>query len=224
MRMAGVAKSVAARHRGKLNELKAEAKELERPDWVWHCLLVSFSTMGNSRGYDGLIKNKDNYSKVTFDSLARLAKKNRKSTLKEALHAAKVRMPDRKATWLFQNFDRISKIGGPVRAKQLLLSRPGPKAKMKFLESFKGIGPKYARNMMMDVYHPDFHESIAIDQRILSVSKELGLSFRNYGEHEQFYLDAAHDAALEGWELDRLVYWFKNEFLDGLCMERVGGS
>ena len=25
-----------------------------------------------------------------------------------------------------------------------------------------GIGPKYARNMMMDVYHPDFQESVAV--------------------------------------------------------------
>jgi hypothetical protein len=70
--------------------------------------------------------------------------------------------------------------------------------------------------MLMDVYHPDFRESIAIDLRILSISEKLRLSLKNYLEHQQCYLNVAHNAALEGWELDRLMYWFKKEFLDGL--------
>ena len=48
-------------------------------------------------------------------------------------------------------------------------------AKIQFLKTFKGIGQKYARNMMMDVYDKDFRDSIAIDARIDGILDKLGL-------------------------------------------------
>lgn len=62
---------------------------------------------------------------------------------------------------------------------------------------------------MMDVYHEDFRGSIAIDVRIKAISTALGVSFNTYEEHEQFYLDVAAEAGLNGWELDRLLFWFR---------------
>jgi hypothetical protein len=123
---------------------------------------------------------------------------------------------------LSENFDRISEMGGPPAAKQKLLSLNGRDAKIEFLESFAGIGWKYSRNMMMDVYHPGFRESIAVDARIKSMSKRFGISFKNSREHEQFYPGVAHDAGIEGWELDRLIYWFKVEFLTAMSSPPVG--
>jgi hypothetical protein len=39
-----------------LSKLREQGKALrERPDWLWHELLVSFSTWGNSRGWHGLV-------------------------------------------------------------------------------------------------------------------------------------------------------------------------
>ena len=52
--------------------------------------------------------------------------------------------------------------------------------------------------------------------RIESISEQFGLSFKNYLELEHFYLSVAHDAALEEWERDRLMYWFKEDFLGEL--------
>ena len=49
-------------------------------------------------------------------------------------------------------------MGGPERAKELLLAQPDRDAKIKFLKAFPGIGPKYARNIMMDVYHRQFRD------------------------------------------------------------------
>jgi len=83
---------------------------------------------------------------------------------------------------------------------------------MKFLKTFTGIGDKYARNMMMDVYHEEFRDSIAIDSRIKGLSKAWGL-VRAYDEHERFYLGVARAAGLNGWELDRLLYNFHDEFV-----------
>ena len=50
----------------------------------------------------------------------------------------------------------------------------------------------------MDVYHPDFRDSIAIDWRIEKISRALGVTFGSYLEEEQFYLHAAHAAGLNG--------------------------
>ncbi|HEY3853400.1 MAG TPA: hypothetical protein VGO67_03290 [Verrucomicrobiae bacterium] len=80
------------------------------------------------------------------------------------------------------------------------------------MKSFSGIGDKYARNIMMDVYHPEFRDSIAVDARIKALSNALGVSFDSYADHERFYLSVAHDAGLNGWELDRLIFHFQDEF------------
>ena len=84
---------------------------------------------------------------------------------------------------------------------------------MQFLDDFPGIGPKYSRNIMMDVYHEDFRESIAIDSRIMGIEKFHGLQFTRYEDHESFWLDVAHRAGLNGWELDRVMFGFQKEFL-----------
>jgi hypothetical protein len=218
--LAQQAKSLAAKHHDELDELKLAAKDLDRPDWLWHALLVSASTLGSSRGYKGLIENKENYNRVTFDNLAKLPQQGRHLVLGETLNAAKVRMAAIKAARLAKNFDCIVQLGGPLAAKQDLLSRNGCAAKIEFLRRFAGVGAKYSRNIMMDVYHPDFWETIAVDARVKEVSKCLGISFKNneYEEHERFYLGAAHEAGIQGWELDRLIYSFKEEFLRALSI------
>ncbi|GAB57136.1 hypothetical protein RNAN_0099 [Rheinheimera nanhaiensis E407-8] len=121
-------------------------------------------------------------------------------------------MPDRKADFILGCFNVVTGMGGLKVAKQNLLSANGREDKMKFLQQFPGIGPKYARNIMMDVYHEDFRDSIAIDVRIKAISEALGLKFKKYQEHEEFFLDVATAAGLNGWELDRLMYNFRDDF------------
>jgi len=87
---------------------------------------------------------------------------------------------------------------------------------MKFLEDFPGIGPKYARNIMMDSYHPLFRDRIALDSRVRSVSKKLGIDFKDYSDYENFYLRVAKEAGIEGWELDRLIWEHIDDFLKPL--------
>jgi thermostable 8-oxoguanine DNA glycosylase len=209
-----------ARHKdvkAKLAEGKARRKELDRPDFVWHELLLSFATMGNSRGAEGLIRNQHNYRRVTFEALTRKrTNASRLSALREVLRAAKVRMSDKKADWLMENYDRVAALGGPTKAKETLLNTEGREEKIKFWRGFKGIGKKYARNIMMDVYHPDFRNYIAVDERIKKITRALSLTFRTYEPEEQFYLDVAKQAGLQGWELDRMLYNFRDCILDGL--------
>jgi endonuclease III len=215
--LAGVLRTLAPQHRNKLEELKKRECESNRPDFIWHSLLESFATMGSSRGYAGLIDDSSNYNKVTFEALFLLSPPDRWRTLKETLRVAKVRMPDKKAEWLRENFERISTMGGPLAARAELFSRTTAEDKIKFLKRFKGIGPKYARNILMIVYDPQFRNFIAVDDRIKSISKSLGLSFRrSYPEEQQFYLDVAARAGLSGWDVDRLIYSFAKEVASAL--------
>lgn len=197
-----------------LVELKQDGtRKLGRPDFVWHELLQSFATMGNSRGAKGLIANQERYARVTFPVLASLSSAERLARLEETLAAAGVRMPKKKAAWLATNFDRIQAMGGLQAASEQALAQPGTVAKITFLQQFDGIGDKYARNIWMDVYHPDFRGTVAIDERIKAMAKALGVHFRTYDEHERFYQDIARDAGLEAWEVDRLLYNFRDEIL-----------
>lgn len=203
--------------KAKLAEGKTRRKELDRPDFIWHELLLSFATMGNSRGAEGLIRNQDNYRRVTFEALTRKrTNASRRSELREVLRVAKVRMSDRKADWLMENYDRVAALGGPTKAKETLLNTEGREEKIKFWRGFKGIGKKYARNIMMDVYHPHFRNYIAVDERIKKITRALGLTFGTYEPEEEFYLEVAKQAGLQGWELDRMLYNFRDCILDGL--------
>lgn len=154
---------------------------------------------------------------VEFDAISRLSTSERRTTIRKALYAAKVRMPDIRTTWLIDNYDRIAADGGPESVKVILEGHPGRDGKIRFLKSFKGIGDKYARNLLMDVYHPDFRHSIAYDERLKKVSSAPGLDFRgNYEAAEAFFLGVAESAGLNGWELDRLLYQHNGDVLDAL--------
>lgn len=198
---------IAAMMRDKFASLKAEAAAWNHPHFIWNALLQSFGTMGNSRGA-ALVKDPKIRATVQFNRLRKLTLAARAKAIREALYAAKVRMPDRKTEWLMENFDRIVAEGGPAKVKAKLESCPGRDAKIAYLRSFRGIGDKYARNILMDVYHPDFRDSIAYDERLKKVSKALGVEFGgDYHAAERFFLEVAHMAGLNGWELDRLLYW-----------------
>ncbi|MEZ6096043.1 MAG: hypothetical protein R3C03_17770 [Pirellulaceae bacterium] len=196
----------------KLDELKSNARDLEREDFIWHYLLQSFSTQGNSKGYFGLIQNPANYELVRYPKIGSIPAADREQHLFQVLKASKVRYPSVKARNLVKCFDIISGMGGLKSARDRLLECAGRDGKVKFLKQFPGIGEKYARNMMMDVYHEEFRDSIAIDSRIESISEAWGLDFNRYDGHEGFYLSVADRAGLNGWELDRLLYWFTEFF------------
>lgn len=215
-------RSIQPHMRASLEKHKQGIKGLERPDFIWHFMLQSLATQGNSRGSDGIIRNQGNYLQITFKALSKLDAKGRINVLTKVMWAAKVRMPDKKAQWAATNFEIVSRMGGVAKAKQLALEQKGKKNKIGFMKQFAGIGDKYARNFWMDVYHPDFRDCVAIDDRIKKVTEAMGYSFDSYDEHERFYLDIATEAGLEGWELDRLLYNYRDYFLARLSGVRQG--
>lgn len=215
-RLVPVVRRLATEKKADLDRLKENHADIARPDFVWHYLLQSFSTMGGSTGWHGLIGNGANYGRVTYPALQALSDGDRLRVAREVCRAARVRWPDRKGDYIVGCFERIRSMGGPEAAKAGLLAQPGREGKIRWLKAMPGIGDKYARNIMMDVYHPDFRDSIAVDARIESVSDRLGVSFPSYAARETFYLGVARQAGLSGWELDRLLYNFQSDVLSQL--------
>lgn len=204
--------------RAHLERLKSEGLvNRSRPDFLWYFMLTSFSTMGNSRGYEGLMSDPDHMKRLEFDRLSAAPPEERRVTIEEVFRQAKIRMPSRKTVWLAQNLLAITELGGLTVANASAFRQVGREAKIAFLKQFVGIGDKYARNIWMDVYDPDFRDAIAIDERIKRISGALGVSFASYGGHEQFYQALAKEAAMEPWELDRVLYWNRDDALKAIA-------
>ena len=215
---------LAVVHRAQLDALKQGARDLDRPDFVWHFLLQAYSTWGSSLGWEGLIHTPENYARVTWAALLPLTRAERIVEAEATFRAAKMRYAANKARYLADNFERIQGWGGLQAARERLFSAEGAAGKLRFWKSLSGIGPKYARNVMMDVYHPDFHNSIAIDQRIRRVLEAVGAPDGPYGEQEDWLLAVARDAGLNGWELDRLLYHHRDAVLDALRAPGAQGT
>lgn len=201
----------------RLVTLKKQRKTLRnRSDLVWHLLLGSFATMGGSRGWKGLTENPKLLESVSYAALAKLTATDRLQRLEQALHDAKVRMPPKKAAWLAENFLRIQKRGGVEAVTKAALALTSQEEKIRFMRGFKGIGPKYARDVWMDIYDPSFHDTIAVDARIKRLTKALGYEFSCDDEYETFYKGVAAEVGLEPWELDRLLYNFNDCFMGAI--------
>jgi len=215
--LVSIIKELAAREQKFLDRLKCEHAGLARDDFIWHYLIQSFSTMGRAAGWQGLIGNEHNYQCLTYDVIKALSPEQRLCHIQTICNQANIRMPNRKASFILGCFNRIELLGGLAPTKAQLLAAQGREAKIKFLDDFPGIGQKYARNIMMDVYHEDFHSSIAIDIRIQAISNQLGATFSSYEQHEDFYLEIAQEVGINGWELDRLLFHFRKEIEEKLA-------
>ncbi len=214
-KLSQLAKAIATLKSDHIERQKNNNNKLNRDDVIWLLLLQSFATWGGSYGLKGMIDNKENFNELTFDKIKSIPENERYNHIEKICKRAKIRMPPKKAKCILECFYQIENMGGLLEVKNKLLSQIGKKAKVNFLKQFTGIGEKHARNMMMDIYHEEFRDSIAIDARIRGISNSWNLKFKNYEEHENFYLEVAKDSNLSGWELDRLMYRyseiFKNE-------------
>jgi len=213
-----VAKDLRNKYQDDLDSKKKMGLALqERSDFLWYELLVSYSTWGGSRGSEGLIEDEKRYQQVSYEELKKIdAKEDRINRLRQIMKDAKVRWFNKKAPMLVQCFEKIEDMRGLAAVNATLLNKKSASEIMKFLEDFPGIGPKYARNIMMDSYHPLFRDRIALDSRVRSVSKKLGIDFKDYSDYENFYLRVAKEAGIEGWELDRLIWEHIDDFLKPL--------
>ncbi len=187
---------------------------LKRTDWLWHLLLSSMSTMGNNRGYKGLMETRENYTLASYSNLLSLDPETRLQNIRSALEKGGVRMFNSKARWLDNNFSFIQDCGGMNVMQHILLNTKGRSSKIKLMRLFEGIGNKYARNIFMDMCHEDFIDSIAVDERLSDILDCLNVDPKStYLHKEEVLVQIAHDCEITPWHLDRLLYSFKDYYL-----------
>jgi hypothetical protein len=197
----------------RIEKIKNKAKQRqERPDTLWFELILSMATLRGSSG-STLATEDEYYNQVQYQTLLEMNEEERVDHLEEVLLDAGVNMHLRKADFINAQVDRIDSLGGLDSAQEDFEARDGKEAKMDFLREFKGIGDKYARNIGMDIFHPDFQDTIALDARIRGISDQLCVEFDSYEQHEQFYISVAERLGITAWELDRILYRYTDEVI-----------
>jgi hypothetical protein len=199
-----------------LKKEKAKARDLERPDFIWYILLKSLAAMGNSRDTDQSLLSDEHYQALTFEALNESAPEERQRRLEETFRQAGVTAAEQKAEWAADNHVRIAALGGIEKARKTALSQKGQRGKIAFMKRFRGIGDKQAKGIWMDVFHQDFRNTIAIDERTRQLAAAAGHSFTSPEEQEKFFIEVGQEAGLTGWEVDRLVSNFRDHFLKAL--------
>lgn len=82
------------------------------------------------------------------------------------------------------------------------------------LKLLPGVGDKIARNMLMDVGHPEFMEgAFALDSRLATWLREITGHGHTYGSHDTLWTEdelntVAKDCALTSWQMDRLIFGY----------------
>lgn len=200
----------------RIEKIKNKTKQRrERSDTLWFELILSMSTWQGSGGSD-LATEEEYYSQVTYDNLLQMDEDERIPHLEEVLLEAGVNMYQKKSRYISSHVERIESMGGLEAAQDEFESKDGKEAKMELLKQFKGIGDKYARNIGMDLFHPDFRDTIALDTRIGNVTDELDIEFESYEEEEEFYVSVADRLGITPWELDRLLYRYTDEVVEDI--------
>lgn len=115
----------------------------------------------------------------------------------------------RKINYLLKIIKTISATGGLNK----IFSPEGQRNELlNTLTQFKGIGCKLARNIFMDLYHPEFrNESIPVDRNWEKVGEFLKEKWKNPCKDEIHILNwrkkyVSKKIIKEDWEFDRLVY------------------
>lgn len=194
--------AAAREHAGALESLKVAAVEHgSHPDWPWNGIVLSAATLGGSWRWDKRVKPiyDVELSWAALDGLWMEERQERFNLVG--------RYWRRTGAFLERMYARLLQEGGPGVTRSNLAVMTGRET-LTFWLAFDGVGPKYARNIMMDVYHPSFRQSyFAIDSRIQKLLPTLGYSGpKRYDAMEAFLTELAGEVGIDGWDMDRLLY------------------
>jgi hypothetical protein len=79
------------------------------------------------------------------------------------------------------------------------------------VNSKRGIGVQYAKNIPMDEKHKHFKDCIKVDSRLKNILKGTAAEHLSDKEKEDQYLAAGKANKLNGWETDRFCFYFHNQ-------------
>jgi hypothetical protein len=188
-------------YQNELNTLKREACLFgAHADWPWKGLVLSGATRGGSKRADSVMQHYETL--FSWSVISSISDRDRSDRL---LKVGRFKGPT--ARFLEGIYAHIRNVGGLSNMRNHLESMSASEI-VNFWQAFWGIGPKYARNIMMDVYDSRFHNGyFALDSRIGRLLPKLGFKAGSkYEEQEVFLSGLAFEIGVECWELDRLLY------------------
>jgi hypothetical protein len=204
--------AAAWEHAGALECSKAAAVEHGgHPDWPWNGIVLSAATLGGSWRWDKRVKPIYD-AELSWAVLGGLSMEQRQERFNKV-----GRYWPRTSAFLERMYGRLLQEGGPGVTRSKLAVMTGSET-ITFWSAFDGVGPKYARNIMMDVYHPNFRRTyFAIDSRIQKLLPVLGYCGpMRYDAMETFLTELAADIGIDGWDLDRLLYQRHDDLISSI--------
>jgi hypothetical protein len=193
----------------------SKSSQWKNPSAFWEKIISNQMHIGsNSRT---LIKRKTTDEFVIasdFDKISKLDNHAKQELLRKFVPGGK-------------NVSKETKVSRLINAVDLILSKGGLNSDFKSnlkkediidtLNLIEGIGPKQARNIPMDLYHPEFRNGcIPIDENWKKIGSYLGCHWIKSEKHEQEIIEwrnkyIGREKIKEDWEFDRLVYFALND-------------
>jgi len=197
-----VLRSHASRMATRIRIMKdAAVKFGEHPDWPWTNFVSSFASY---RGSDNWTKKVEpRMAEFLWDRVTQLGDHQR-ATLFHTVPNPIFR--DIVAGRLEQVYQSILAEGGPQVVRERLNSLSSTALWLNALQQYPGIGPKYARNIAMDVYHPLVRSHFAVDTRLYDILWELVFAKPSFDESEAIFKGIAARIDIDAWALDRILY------------------
>jgi hypothetical protein len=170
-------------------------------DWPWSALVGSMATMGGSRNYIQRIEPR--ITDFEWSRVAELPLDERRALFAEV----NPRYGSRVVGYLEAIFDKIAAAGGPENVCRSYDELESAHERVDFLRQFKGVGPKYARNIPLDFRDRLVsHRYIAIDSRLDAIIEAWTDELHGYEEKERFLRNVARVLGVSAWVLDRVLY------------------
>ena len=116
-----------------------------------------------------------------------------------------------RAERLGNNYSQYFKKYNPIEDFQTISNLKDKTEIKSFWKKYDGVGDQYSKNIPMDEIHKAFLYSIKIDSRLISLLKGTKYEKLNSTEKEKIYLEAGQQNGLNGWEVDRICYYFKDD-------------
>ena len=209
------AAEVYGRHKQDLERIREENKRaIERPHYLWAKIVEAFANWGGPEGWDLLVQDAENLSRLAYPALAQLSLERRHHEIHATLKKAGVKWPNKKARYLERCVQQIEALGGPEEAKRLFFDQEGPREQERFLRALPGIGPSYAKALVMDAQPELFRQTITVDKRIKRISTRLALRFADHAAEERFYRAVATEVSITPQELETVLLHYLDEILE----------
>ena len=187
----------------------------DREFWLWETYLRAMATTGGAahdervRVLRDLVIAKCGVDPLDWRSIKRASPEEQDGWLLLAANPNPVRQVQKFLKAFVSKFS-----DNDVRDLQRSLETMKRQVCIDLLKSLPGVGDKIARNMLMDIGHPEFMEgSFALDSRLATWLREITGHGHTYGTHATLWTEdelntVAKDCALTSWQMDRLVFGY----------------